>query len=172
MTNDFALRLYFQASANEWLYEEYDELPLPRSCVIVFHLNHDDAAAHANALIDGTRVLLRQLEAVLHDTRSGDWRQLDPGANTLHVLVCCGDYPAQLEAEILRDADDPDRRTWILPVFSIVAKDHVTAVLGAELRKAQRRFLGALNSGAAVDVARASRCHKPRPPCIRQLSQE
>jgi TIR domain len=140
MPSDFSLRIYYPSSAEDWSCEEFTQLPVSRPCVIIFHVNQDEARPDSLALLDGTRKLLAELQAAYSETTQ-DWHSLDvPEANWLHVIVCKGNYLANLEPAILQAADKSDGRTWILPVFNLAERDSVSTVLGDALRKRNVAF--------------------------------
>ena len=141
MPSDFSLRIYYQSSTEDWSCEEYTQLPVSRPCVVIFHLNQDEARPDAHTLIGGTGKLLAELQAVLDSKTTQDWHHLDvPEANWLHVMVCKGNTLANLEPTILQAADKSDGRTWILPVFNLADRDRVSAVLGDSLGKRNVAF--------------------------------
>lgn len=141
MPNDFSLRIYYQSSTEDWSCEEYTQLPVSRPCVVIFHVNQDEARPDAHTLLDGTRKLLAGLQAALDSNSTQDWHRLGvPESNRLHVIVCKGNNLANLEPAILQAADRSDGRTWILPVFNLTERDRVSAVLGDALRKRNVAF--------------------------------
>src|ERR1700692_2733122 len=127
MPTDFSLRIYFQDTSG-WSYEDYDQLPVSRPCVIIFHLNHEEARVDAAELLHGTRKLLEDIQASPASQGNGNWHDLDaPEANCLHVVVCRGNHKAELEPSVLQAADKSDR-IWILPVLNRADVDQVAAV--------------------------------------------
>lgn len=141
MPLDFSLRIYSQGRDGGWSYEDYLQLPVSRPCIILFHLNHEEARAEAEELTEGIRKVLGDLKASSSAVRGwGDWHDLDDrGANRLHVVVCKGYQQANLEPAVLEQVRIDDR-VWVLPVVNISDKDKVHAILGEELGKRNVAF--------------------------------
>ncbi len=149
MSLDFSVRVYFQGGENPgdstgyWRYEEYERLPVSRPCVIVFHVNADDAQPEVHTLIAEVRDLLGKLEAVEGGSASKSWEGISDAdareMNWLHVLVCNGPQRATLDQRILNAAKARDH-VWILPVFRIADKDCVRERLSEELAKRNVAF--------------------------------
>jgi hypothetical protein len=137
----FSLRIYSQDPVGGSSYEDYDQLPVSRPCVVVFHLNHEEARADAAELLHATRKLLGDIQASLTSKDSGDWHDLiDLEANRLHVVVCKGSHKVSLEPAVLLAADKSHNRTWILPVLNRADAHNVAGVLGEEVGKRNVAF--------------------------------
>src|SRR5580692_4661843 len=105
MPTDFSLRLYFKSFSGDWVYDEYEQLPVARPCLVFFHLNDEGAREDANELLEATGKLLEDIQATHVLQRTGDWREFsDLEANRLHVVVCKGSISAEIDADILAAA--------------------------------------------------------------------
>ena len=138
----FAVRLYFQNGNDEWEFQDFEELPVARSCVVVIHHNHVNAKKSADNLISAVRKLLGDLDAKVAtaEMRRGHWSEADADdVNLLHVLVCDGTQPARLDPKIYQSVNASDR-AWILPVIKREFADSVTKSLDEELQKRNVAF--------------------------------
>jgi hypothetical protein len=142
MPANFAVRLYYLDEDDNWMFHDFEELPVARPCVIVIHRNHAKARTSASDLIAAIRKLLDDLDAKVANAEAseGKWTEVDTdNANLLHVLVCDGTQPASQAPEIYQSVQASDR-VWILPVIKHAFISSVTKLLDEELQKRNVAF--------------------------------
>ncbi len=141
MEAEFAVRLYF-ADENSVSFEDFEQLPTARPCVIVLHYNHPDARDRAKDLLSSIRKLLGELGAKVaggpQEVTSFTHAEPDD-INLLHVLVCDGAHAAHLNSSIHWSVEEHDR-AWILPVMKHETAGLVTKLLEKKLQKRNVAF--------------------------------